>query len=521
MNYGIALLLGSLEVGTMDYFIKILWILLGFAVLGAVLYIVSRFMRISYMRDTLLDIRVEAFQNILNTSYKNFNKKSREAYISNLINDINIFENNFFLMLINLIFRVGVYITSLVILFFIDFKFALGIFVISIILLLINKIFEKKTIDLQEEVSNYNEEFSIEVSNTFNGLEILKLNNLEDKFLNKSLDSINRLERKKFHFTIFTDIQSSTTMLIGYFILVGILIYLLTLIEKGKTYATIIFMFQLSNSSVWSMVNIPPLLNQLKSSSNIYKKITKSTDEILSINKGNKSFSFNKEIEVRNLSFKYDERKIFKDISFKIERGKKYLLKGASGSGKSTLIKLLSKTYDGYSGHIRVDGVDYKDIDENSLNRKLAFIYQDVFLFEDSILNNITLYKSYSHEQISKAINEAGLNKLIRNKERGLEEILWENGKNLSGGERQRISIARAIIKDSEILFIDEATSSLDEELGRHIESTILGLDNTVIAISHRYYEGITEGYDYILELIDGNIVQYSTEEYFQEVAII
>lgn len=95
-----------------------------------------------------------------------------------------------------------------------------------------------------------------------------------------------------------------------------------------------------------------------------------------------------------------------------------------------------------------------------------------------------------------------------------------ENGKNLSGGERQRISIGRAIVKDSEILFVDEGTSSLDEELGRRVEDTILSIDSTVIAISHRYYEGISEKYDYVLEIKDGKIKQYNAEDYFMEVAI-
>ena len=102
-------------------------------------------------------------------------------------------------------------------------------------------------------------------------------------------------------------------------------------------------------------------------------------------------------------------------------------------------------------------------------------------------------------------------------KENGIYEMLEENGKNLSGGERQRISIARAIIKNSKLLFVDEATSSLDEDLGRKIEETILSLNSMVVAISHRYYEGISEKYDYVLEIKNGQINQYPANEYFKE----
>ncbi|MGB4006667.1 MAG: ABC transporter ATP-binding protein, partial [Halanaerobiales bacterium] len=178
----------------------------------------------------------------------------------------------------------------------------------------------------------------------------------------------------------------------------------------------------------------------------------------------------------------------------------------------------LSMIYDTYTGEIKVDGVDYREINEKSLNSNVSFIYQDVFLFEDTIFNNIALYKPYTEEEVLEAANKAGLGDLLSKKENGIHEMLEENGKNLSGGERQRISIARAIIKNSSLLFIDEATSSLDEELGRKIEETILSLDSTVVAISHRYYEGISEKYDYVLEIRNGQINQYPAIEYFQEV---
>jgi ABC-type multidrug transport system fused ATPase/permease subunit len=174
--------------------------------------------------------------------------------------------------------------------------------------------------------------------------------------------------------------------------------------------------------------------------------------------------------------------------------------------------------HDDFEGSISVDNVDYRDISEKSFHEKVAFIYQDVFLFEDTIKNNITLYKDISDEQVNYAVKVSGLETLLEEKTDGINERLTENGKNLSGGQRQRISIARAIAKNAEILFIDEGTSSLNEELGREIEKTFLSLDSTVIAISHRYYEGITENYDYVIEIKNGLVNRFPAKDYFEEV---
>lgn len=520
-NIAIALLIGSIEIGSMDYFFKMILISFGIVLFGAISYIVSRFMRIAYMRDVILDVRLEAFNKILKSSFKNFNQKSKESYISNLINDINIFENNFFLKLINVIFRGGVFITSIIILAIMDYKFGIGILLTSITLFFLIKSFEKRTIFLQEQVSNYNEEFAIDISNTFNGLEILKLNRIEDKFLHKSLKSIFRLEKKKLEYNVYTDGQRRLMDFIGYIVLVGTLVYLLNLIQIGVSVTKITLMFQISNGCIWHITSILPLFNELKSSAKIYEKITGNSKEDENRIQGQSPFSFENEIIVNNLYFDYEGKEIFKGINLHIEKGKKYLLKGASGAGKSTLIKLLSMVYDDYRGEILVDRVDLKDISETSFNDNVSFIYQDVFLFEDNIRNNITLFKDYGEDEILKTSEKAGLKTFLGNNENGLDGILMENGKNLSGGERQRISIARAILKKSSILFVDEGTSSLDEELGRKIEDTILSIDSTVIAISHRYYPGITEKYDYVIEIKDGVIEQYDSSDYFKEVAFI
>jgi ABC-type multidrug transport system fused ATPase/permease subunit len=174
--------------------------------------------------------------------------------------------------------------------------------------------------------------------------------------------------------------------------------------------------------------------------------------------------------------------------------------------------------YEDFEGSITADGIDYRDIYDKSFHDKVALIYQDVFLFEDTIKNNISLYKDIPEDQIAYAAKVCGLDTLVQEKKDGLNERLTENGKNLSGGQRQRISIARAIAKNAEILFVDEGTSSLNEELGKEIEKVFLGLDNTVIAISHRYYEGVSENYDYVIEIKNGEVNCFPAMDYFNEV---
>ena len=516
MNMSFVLILGSIERGDINYFIKVMIMAICFSVLGSLLFITSRFMRISFMRDTILDVRLRAFDRIINYSYKEFNKRSKDVYISNLINDINIFEQNFFLKLINVIYSGGYYIVSLIILAFIDFKFSIGIFTVSVLVFFISKAFQNKTVKLQEDVSESNEKFTTNVSNTFNGLEILKLNRVEDKFLYNTLKSIDKVERKKLHYTVFTEGQSGFINYFGFLIMMGILVYAINSFMQGVSFTKILFLVQLSNGCIWPIVRIIPLFNELKASAKIYEKITGNGEETTTDNNRSKDFVFNSTIEVKDLKFDYDGKEIFKGATFTIEKGKKYLIKGPSGAGKSTLIKLLSMAIEDYEGTIMVDGVDYRNIKEESMNNNISFVYQDVFLFEDTIYNNITLFKEIPESKVLKACEGAGLMELIEEKENGLNEMLLENGKNLSGGQRQRISIARALVRDVDLLFIDEATSNLNEELGRLIENTILSLDATVVAISHRYYEGITEKYDYVLEIKDGLVNKYTSQDYFE-----
>ena len=514
-----SMIFDALEKGSLTLFIN--RIVLGILILGTMsaLYFTSRFLRIGYMRNVLLDIRMEAFKTILKMSPRQFGKISKENYVSRLTNDINLIEENFFRSLLNFISGLGLYVLGLIILLVMDRTLAVGIFIISLIVYFVCKLFLKRTEQLQEEVSTENEKFTLNMSNTFNGLEIIKLGNIEDKFLDKNKQEVSRVEHRKFVFNNFSEVQQNVLLFASYLVMVGVVWHLGLCIAEGMALGSAVFLFQLSNQVVFRTMDTFPLLNVIRSSSKIYDKLTQIEEQVEL--EGQQPFHFNQSMMLMNVSFCYEQDKpLLKNISLRIEKGKKYLIKGASGSGKSTLLKMLEMIYDDYEGTIQVDGVDYKSISSKDFNDKVAVIDQDVFLFEDTIENNISLYKPLNDEIMEKAITGAGLEDFIGEKEEGLQTAILENGKNLSGGQRQRIAIARAIAKEAELLFVDEGTASLNEKLGREIEKVFLSLPQTVIAISHRYYEGVSERYDYVLELQGGHVKVHEAKTYFEGVGV-
>lgn len=514
------LILRAIEKGDAKHYGYVMAITVLFILYAPLNFLVSRLLRIRYMRDTILDVRKQAFDKIINMPFKKFSAKSKEIYISNLINDINTFENKFFISLLNFLVHMGMFLFSILILVFLDYKLAIAMAAQAGLLTALATYFIRKSSGLEQELSKSNEDFTTDMANTFNGMEILKLNHIEDKFKEKSMDSIGKAEKKKYAAAVFTDMQRHVIHIISFVSSVAVMIYLAYSFLNGLSLSMGGLLFQLCSSSSNYLINAFPMRNQMKASMTIYHKIADTSAAEEELDKGSEEFHFQNSIELKKVRFCYGEKEILKDADFTIEKGKKYLIKGASGAGKSTLLNLLAKTTEEYEGEILADGTDYRKIHEKSFHGKVAFVYQDVFLFEDTIRNNITLYQDVPEEKVQFAVKVCGLEGVCTDRKAGMDEMLLENGKNLSGGQRQRISIARAIAKDAEILFVDEGTSSLNEELGREIEKVFLTLPSTVIAISHRYYEGVTECYDYVLEIKNGRVHQFSAEEYFSEVVV-
>jgi subfamily B ATP-binding cassette protein MsbA len=221
--------------------------------------------------------------------------------------------------------------------------------------------------------------------------------------------------------------------------------------------------------------------------------------------------TFEHSIEFKTVSFKYENAKneSLKNISVSIAKGQTVALVGSSGAGKSTFVDLISRFYDIQNGSILIDGVNLKDIKLNSLRMLIGVVTQETILFNDTILNNIKYGDEFATiEDVKKASEAANALGFINELPEKFDTIIGEKGARLSGGQRQRITIARAILKNPQILILDEATSSLDTESERKVQIAIDNLikDRTVIVIAHRL--STIKNADEILVFHEGQIVE-------------
>ncbi len=197
---------------------------------------------------------------------------------------------------------------------------------------------------------------------------------------------------------------------------------------------------------------------------------------------------FSHEISFQNVSFQYDRQEILSDVSFTVKKGQKVAICGPTGAGKSTIVNLLVRLYDPTSGKILIDNVDIKETSQQSLRDAIAFVPQKPFLFYDTVIENVRFGRSFSFEEVHRACTLAHADEFIQKLPEKYTTVLAEAGKSLSGGQQQRLAIARALVKNSQVLVLDEATSSLDAESEQKIKDALSSLRGSItqIIIAHR-----------------------------------
>jgi ATP-binding cassette subfamily B protein len=272
-----------------------------------------------------------------------------------------------------------------------------------------------------------------------------------------------------------------------------------------------------SRNCTWPMQMVGWLTNDVSSAIASKKKLDKIVKESAHLTEPLEPVILDEvrgEVAFENVSFSFDEKEILKDISFVVPEGKTLGIMGATGSGKSTMINLLQRFYDPSEGVVSLDGVDVKELSFKQVRGSNAIVLQDVFLFSDTIAENIKMGQkdTMTQEEIEAAASFAQASGFIEEMEEKYETVIGERGVGLSGGQKQRISIARAVAKHAPILVMDDATSALDMETEREIQKELEQLeDTTKIIIAHRI--SAVRHADEIIYLENGRIAERGTHE--------
>ncbi|MDR1585855.1 MAG: ABC transporter ATP-binding protein/permease [Treponema sp.] len=497
--------------GTLDT--RKLWILLAGGFGEAVLYFFAYRNEYRKTYTTAYNesekIRLEAAEHIRKLPLSFFNNKDLSELTGNMMADCTSVEHTMSHVAPGLF---SVIITSAlitVLLCFYQWRMALSLFAalpaaLGIILLTrtLQAKFGERHVIAKMNVSGQVQEYleGIKVVKSF-GLSGEKSKALESALRNMMREAI-QFEGLAGIFVTLASIILQTGM--GLVILVGV-----TLLTGGSLSPVSFLLFVIISAKIYSpllvlLTLLPEFFYMLISTARLQRlrrEQPMSGDETITLN--------NYDIELKNVSFAYGGEEVIKDISLKIPQNSMTALVGPSGSGKSTLSRLIPRFWDLKRGEITIGGKNIRDIDPERLLRYMSFVFQDVVLFNDTVMNNIRIGKhDATDEEVYAAAKLARCDEFAAALPRGYETVLGENGSTLSGGERQRVSIARALLKNAPIVLLDEATASLDPENEALIQEAISELvrGRTIIVIAHRLRTVM--GADKIAVLEKGRLVE-------------
>lgn len=470
----------------------------------------------NYIKNTVNYLRCDVFSKLMNKDIKDFSLDNSGKYISVLYNDIKLIEDNFLNNIFLVISSLLSFLISLCALFYISPYIVIFISIFGVLGFVIPNALSKKLVIEKNEYSKNLEEITSVTKDLFSGFEVIKGFNISKKinkiFVKNSLNVENSKRKCSILEAIIKgfSLAFSVTIYLGVLILGGYLMY-----KKSISVGTAIIIIQLSTHIVGPVKTSISLINQIKSVSLIGKKV----EDILNVNNESEESEeikcFRDCIDIKDLNFSYTkERNALKNINLKFERNKKYAIVGESGCGKSTLIKLIMRYYNEYEGKITIDNKDLNKIYSSDLYKTISMIQQNVFMFDDSIKENIRLFSNYSDESVIESCKRSGIMGLINRLEDGIDSLVGENGNKLSGGEKQRIAIARALINETKILILDESTSALDNETAYSLEKSLLNLENlTMIVVTHKLIKNLLTDYDEIIVMKDGMVIEKGSFE--------
>ena len=455
-----------------------------------------------------------AFSELTKKRISAFSKENTAAYISAFSNDAASIEQNYLLNIFNLTMDSLLFLGAIIMMLWYSPLLTAAAILFALLPVAASFITGNRVAKAEREISEKNESFMSVLRDGLSGFSVIKSFKAEFSAIKLFTESNKNVEeakcRRKKLGTVLQMLGTGAGLIsqFGIFILCA---YFAVNGKDGITPGVVMIFMQLMGLVTEPIGTVPEMLANRKSAAALIDKMANAIYSNTREEGSSVPAMLKDGIEISDLYFSYNGKdNALEDINFKFEAGKSYAVVGASGSGKSTLLNLLSAGHSGYSGKITYDKTELRDICSDSLYDIISIIQQNVFIFNSSIRNNITMFRDFDDKDVEKAVFLSGLSELIS--ERGEDFICGESGSGLSGGERQRISIARSLLRKTPVLLVDEATAALDKETSFYILNTILSLDElTKIVVTHNLDENLLKKYDSILVLKNGRIFEHGT----------
>lgn len=503
-------IMDSMANQNMQSVVRCAWIAASVVIAYTVANAVHRAVYPRFLQRAMQQYRDYAFSRLTQKSLRSFSKESTALYVSALTNDCTSIENNYLAATFTLIELLFCFWGALIMMLYYSPVMLVLAVALSFLPVAVSMTAGNRLAEQEKEISKKNERFVSIVNELLSGFPVIKSFRAETQASRLFSQRNEQAEEAKKNKRRTEQLISLLANDAGIIAQMGIFLAgaWLAISGKGVTAGVVIVFVQLMNYILNPISQVPLLWSNRKAAIALMEKLSDALSENVREEGREKLNGFSEKIEVKDLTYGYEpESHVLKDLDVQFDEGKSYAIVGGSGSGKSTLLNLLMGSSSNYQGEICIDGVSIKNIESESLYQLMTSVQQNVFVFNDTIRNNVTMFHEFPDKEVTLALERSGLSEFIE--KRGEDFVCGENGANLSGGERQRISIARALLRKSPILLVDEATAALDAATARAVSFSILNLVGmTRIVVTHRLEEAILRRYDKILVMKNGTICE-------------
>lgn len=503
-------IMDSMANQNMQSVVRCAWIAASVVIAYTVANAVYRAVYPRFLQRAMQQYRDYAFSRLTQKSLRSFSKEGTALYVSALTNDCTSIENNYLAATFTLIEFLFCFLGALIMMLYYSPVMLVLAVALSFLPVAVSMTAGNRLTEQEKEISKKNERFVSIVNELLSGFPVIKSFRAETQASRLFSQRNEQAEEAKKNKRRTEQLISLLANDAGIIAQMGIFLAgaWLAISGKGVTAGVVIVFVQLMNYILNPISQVPLLWSNRKAAIALMEKLSDALSENVREEGREKLNGFSEKIEVKDLTYGYEpESPVLKDLDVQFDAGKSYAIVGGSGSGKSTLLNLLMGSSSNYQGEICIDGVSIKNIESESLYQLMTSVQQNVFVFNDTIRNNVTMFHEFPDKEVTLALERSGLSEFIE--KRGEEFVCGENGANLSGGERQRISIARALLRKSPILLVDEATAALDAATARAVSFSILNLVGmTRIVVTHRLEEAILRRYDKILVMKNGTICE-------------